>query len=97
MTDTKPSPGFRERHIKLSRGMERIADAIVARIGQLIGQREAKQVSFSLFLWHNDSDGEGGHASYIGTCEREQMIPVLEAMIARWKAGDPQPPLHKVN
>lgn len=91
---TEPSDGFIAKHTKLSRNMERIAKATNAAIKRIMGAAEAGQISFSMFVWHNDPPSGGGWASYIGTCEREDMIPVIEAMLERWKRGEPDPPLH---
>jgi hypothetical protein len=91
---------FMQKHMKLSRGLQDVAKATTRAIEKLMGKDEASQISFSMFVWHNNRDDpKGGWSSYIGTCEREEMIPVLEAMLARWKAGegDLERPVHERN
>lgn len=91
---------FIQRHMKLSRNLQDIAKATAKAIAKVMGKDETKHITFSLFVWHNDPEHpEGGYSSYVGTCDREDMIPVLEQMIERWKAGDGwmERPLHERN
>lgn len=73
--------------LAISRELQNIAKRLDKDLEGVAGER----VCFSLFVWCE------GYANYVSTKHRAQIIPVLEAMIARWKAGDPQPPVHKVN
>lgn len=91
----RPSPGFLTKHAKLSRNLQVIATATKDAIRRAMGKEEAANISFSLFVWHNDPASQGGWLSYIGTAERGDIIPQLELMIERWKRGDPDVPLHE--
>lgn len=91
---TEPSSGFIAKHSRLSRKLRDIATATTDAIRRAMGKDEAANISFTLFVWHNDPESGGGWLSYIGTSERKDVIPQLEKMLERWKAGDPDPPLH---
>lgn len=59
--------------------LERVGRAITAALRAETGT----DAMFSLFVWRE------GLCNYIATAEREDIIPVLEGMIARWRAGAP--------
>lgn len=69
----------------VSRAMQPIAAMLDEEIERVAGE----PVAFSLFVWTK------GRCSYISSgTDRTQIITVLEAMIARWKAGAPDVPAH---
>ena len=79
-------PG-RDQHVMeaVSRGLPAIAQTLDSEIQLVAGE----PVAFSLFVWTK------GRCSYISSAtERREIITVLEAMIARWKAGAPDIPAH---
>lgn len=59
--------------------LDRVARAVDAALSAETGVR----VMFSLFVWRE------GLCNYVSSAEREDIIPVLESMIARWRAGAP--------
>lgn len=69
----------------VSRELRSIAGILDEEIQRVAGE----PVAFSLFVWTK------GRSSYVSTStDRQQIITVLEAMIARWKAGAPDIPAH---
>lgn len=72
--------------VRVSQDLQAIARELDQRLAQTAGQR----VRFSLFVWTE------GRASYISTAHRDDVIAVLEGMIARWKDGMPDIPAHEV-
>ena len=78
----------RTQHVMdaVSRDMRRLAGVIDEEILEVAGE----PVAFSLFVW------TAGRCSYISSgTDRTQIITVLEAMIARWKAGMADVPAHQ--
>jgi hypothetical protein len=78
----------RDTHVMqaVSRDMPRIADLIDEEIQATAGE----PVAFSLFVWTK------GRCSYVSSSkDRDAIITVLEAMIARWKAGMADVPAHE--
>jgi hypothetical protein len=73
--------------IAVSKDLEKIA----RRLDRLIEEAAGERVSFSLFVWTE------GRCSYISTANRDDVIQVLEGMIAGWKAGMPDVPAHNVS
>jgi len=71
---------------KVSLAMQDIATELDQRITEIAGRR----VAFSLFVWTD------GRCNYISTAERQEIIAVLEGMIAGWKAGMPDIPAHEL-
>lgn len=77
----------RDQHVMdaVSREMQRLAATLDEEITAIAGE----PVAFSLFVW------TAGRCSYISSgTDRTQIITVLEAMIARWKAGEGDVPAH---
>ena len=70
----------------VSRELQRVARDLDADLAEVAGER----VAFSLFVWTE------GRCSYVSSgAMRSEVIVVLEAMIARWKAGEPDVPAHE--
>ena len=65
---------------------------IAAAIDQMMAAAGAPGVTWSLFVWTE------GRANYVGNCSREDMIPVLQAILDSWKGDRSQPdiPAHEV-
>lgn len=77
----------RDQHVMeaVSRDLRRIAGVLDEEIRETAGE----PVAFSLFVWTK------GRCSYISSSpDRSEIITVLEAMIARWKAGEADIPAH---
>lgn len=74
---------------KLKRAaMDKLRGEPMERVARWIGsalrvETGSDDVMFSLFVWR------AGLCNYISTAEREEIIPVLEGMIAKWRAGTP--------
>lgn len=76
-----------DNHVMLavSRDLQRIAGDLDTELQAVAGE----PVAFSLFVW------TGGRCSYISSgTNRHTIIPVLEAMIARWKSSEADIPAH---
>ena len=71
---------------KVSKELQAIAAELEKRIDGVAGEH----VSFSLFVWTE------GRCNYISSAARPEVITVLEAMIAKWKAGMPDIPAHQI-
>ncbi|MBN9459013.1 MAG: hypothetical protein J0I54_20465 [Bosea sp.] len=77
----------RSQHVMeaVSRDLRRIAGVVDEEIREAAGE----PVAFTLFVWTK------GRCSYISSAtERGEIITVLGAMIARWKAGEADIPAH---
>lgn len=77
----------RDQHVMetVSRELPSIARTLDREIELVAGE----PVAFSLFVWTK------GRCSYVSSSpDRREIITVLEAMIARWKAGAPDIPAH---
>lgn len=72
---------------KVSLELQTIAGEISKRLDDVAEQ----PVAWSLFVWTD------GRASYVASADRAEVILVLEAMIAKWKAGMPDIPAHMVS
>jgi len=67
------------------------AQDIAKDLGKATEEVAEERVAFSLFIWTE------GRCTYISSAEREEIIPVLEGMIAGWKKGMPDIPAHEVS
>ena len=92
-----PGPEFRKKHARLSAGMQTIAKTVTKAIKKEMGAEEAANISFSLFIWHADPESGGSWVSYVATADRGGVRTALEVMLAKWKQGEPMPPLHEMN
>lgn len=79
----------------MSGAMRKVSEAaqgICARLDAEISDIAGEPVAFSLFIW------TGGRCTYVSTApDRREIIAVLEAMVAGWKAGMPDIPAHEIS
>ena len=73
----------RERR-QIEREAREIADIVEREIAQRHGGN-GKALGFGLFLLFEFE--RGGSITWISNAEREDMIPVLEGFVERWKTG----------
>lgn len=71
---------------KVSLALQDIARELDTRIEGVAG----KKIAFSLFVWTD------GRCNYVSTADRQEVIHVLEGMIAGWKKGMPDIPAHEI-
>lgn len=70
---------------EVSKAAQDIAADLEAKINEIAGE----SIGFSLFIWTK------GRCTYISNSDRQEIIGVLEGMIAGWKKGMPDIPAHK--
>jgi hypothetical protein len=76
--------------IAISQKLQEIAALIDQELQLAAGSEE--RIAFTLFVWTE------GAVSYVAnTTDKKEMIAALEKMIAKWKAGMPDIPLHERN
>jgi hypothetical protein len=74
---------------KLSRSLQRIA----AKIDAMLAKEAGTKMAFSLVVW--GQMGEDNMVQYVANCEREEVIKYMEALLAGWKKGMPDVPVHE--
>jgi hypothetical protein len=84
MPKPRRKPPANHPAVLISKELQTVADELSQRLNGIAMQ----PVSWSLFVWTE------GVANYVAAADRAQIIPVLEAMIERWKEGMPDIPAH---
>ena len=72
----------------ISRHMNTLAREVDASLQAVAGE----PCCFSVIVWRSDCG-----AFYVDNCERVDVIKGLEQILARWKQGGPDVPLHQQN
>lgn len=72
--------------LKISEKLQDLARAIDSVLFAVAGE----PVRFSLFVWSE------GRSQYVSNVQRPDVITAVEETVARWKAGMPDVPAHKV-